>query len=281
MKRRSNYVFGAALAGCAFTAVPGLLQKAHGALATAADFTFEQFSSSSAAVSSTQSGTFVTGVSFTAEVGTGTVYGFHSAGGTYTASSTVGGVPVTVTATALPTATVYSDPGGNGSVHALSSQNWAPGDYYMFTVPTTIISGIQISFDQTSSGTGPGAFSLLYSSDGLNYSTFTTYSIPLSGTSTIGFASGTSNTALSFSFDLSSITALNGDSSASFELQDASNVAYNSATTPFTSGSDRVDNFIVSGTSSAVPEPGVLSLMSVASATSLLRRRRMTTVEAN
>jgi len=262
MKRRTRYVFGAALAGVALGGVPGLIQQANAAPMTVADFTFEQFTN---AGSTTQSGAFSTGVSFVAESYTGTAYAFHSVGATITSGPTSALSTVTIASSA----TVFSSPAGNGSAHSLSSQNWAPGDYYEFVVPTTLINGILLTFDQTSSATGPGVFNLLYSTDGTNFNTFTTYTIPFSGTSTA--FSTPSNTLLSFSFDLSTITGLNLDPNAIFEVQDASTAPFNPATNPFSSGSDRIDNVIVSGT--PVPEPASLTLLSVVAAAALYRRR--------
>ena len=85
-----------------------------------------------------------------------------------------------------------------------------------------------------------------------------------------GFSSGTSNAALNMVFNLSSLTALNNDPSAVFQLVDASTAPYNTATTPFSSGTDRVDNVIVS--SAPAPEPASLGLLSIAAAGLLGRR---------
>ncbi len=46
-------------------------------------------------------------------------------------------------------------PSGNGSAHSFSSNNWAVGDYYQFTFNTTGFTGLTLSFDETSSNTGP------------------------------------------------------------------------------------------------------------------------------
>src|SRR5271165_4431061 len=54
-------------------------------------------------------------------------------------------------------AAVYSTPAGNGSSHSFSANTWAVGDYYQYQVSTVGDSGtIYLSFDQTSSSTGPG-----------------------------------------------------------------------------------------------------------------------------
>ena len=287
MKQKSRYVFGAALAGAAFGGVPQMIQRAHAAPITAGGFSFETSGqaffptvSGTSTSTATQAGTTTkatltnttTGYStpttasigpFIAESGAGSAYGVHTSA-----------------------STAYSRAAGNGSAIALSSTQWAAGDYYQFSVPTTLIDNVVVSFDQISSGTGPGQFTLQYSTGGA-YSTVAGYTIPYitysfsttsaattytTGTGSSGFSSGTSNTALSFAFDLSSITGLNEDASASFRLVDANAVSLNGGTVG-TSGTDRVDNFVVSGT--AVPEPATVSLLAL-SAVGLMARRRET-----
>ena len=269
MKQKSRYVFGAALAGAAFGGVPQMIQKAHAAPITAAGFSFE---SSYTAVSGTNStgGTVAssTGASIgplLAESGAGSAYGVHAAA-----------------------TTVYSVPAGNGSAHSLSSTAWAVGDYYQFSVPTGLIDNVVVSFDQISSSTGPSQFTLQYTTDGSHYSAFSGYTMSYNtytfsttnstttsttGTGSSGFSSGASNTALNYAFDLSGITGLNEDALAGFRIVDASTVSLSGGTVAAT-GTDRVDNFVVSGTAAAgVPEPTTLSLVAVGAAGLLARRR--------
>jgi hypothetical protein len=66
--------------------------------------------------------------------------------------------------------TAYNNPTGNGSVESFSSTNWGVGDYYEFKTRTLGYMGVTVSWDQTSSNTGPRYFVLQYSTDG---STFT------------------------------------------------------------------------------------------------------------
>ena len=49
---------------------------------------------------------------------------------------------------------------------SFSSNTWATNDYYQFSTNTTGQSAVQILFDQTSSGTGPAAFKVSYSTNG-------------------------------------------------------------------------------------------------------------------
>ena len=101
--------------------------------------------------------TFETSVPLTAgpitpETGTGSASGSHASG-----------------------VTVYSSPSGNGSTHSYSANTWAINDYWQFSSATAGYSGIQLDWDETSSGTGPRDFVLSYSTDG---STFTPFGSP-------------------------------------------------------------------------------------------------------
>ena len=62
--------------------------------------------------------------------------------------------------------TVWSNPAGNGSTKAISSNNWTVGDYYQFVVNTNGYYNISVLFDQTGSNTGPRNFKLQYSKNG-------------------------------------------------------------------------------------------------------------------
>jgi hypothetical protein len=250
MKKRTRYVFGAALAGTALAGVPGILNRACAALITNADFTFEV---SGTALNATNVTSPVIGP-LPAEVGTGSAYGSHAA-----------------------TNTVYSSPAGNGSARSLSSNNWAVGDYYQFNVPTTNIQNIVFSFDQTSSNTGPKDWVLYVSTDGTNFSTVQSYSVLANAASTVGTVSVSawgappSQGIFNNSFNLSGLTALNNDPLAEFRIAVLDTVPANT-TGPFASGgTDRIDNVVVAGT--AVPEPASLTLLTVATAALMYRRR--------
>lgn len=246
MKKRNHYMFGAALAGMAVGGVPGLVNRAHAALVTNADFTFE--TSGVAISTSVTQGASPVGP-LVAEIGTGSAYGSHAA-----------------------TGAVFSSPAGNGSTHSFSANDWTGGDYYKFVVPTTGIQNILFSFDQISSSTGPKAFSLFYSTDGTNFSSISNYTLTLTqsetnsngGTGTESTWTPTATGAYNLSFDLSGVPALNNDANAAFEIVE-------NDTTTATAGTDRVDNVVVSGT--AVPEPAELSMLTMAAAGLLFRRR--------
>ena len=149
---------------------------------------------------------------------------------------------------------VYSSPTGNGSSESFSATYWAVGDYWEFTVSTLNYSGITLSWDQTSSNTGPRDYKLAYSTDGSLFTDFATY-IVLANASP-SWNSTTSSSHYNLSADLSTITALNNQPNIYFLLIDNSTTSANGGTVA-TGGTDRVDNFTVFGTPAvaAVPEP--------------------------
>lgn len=143
--------------------------------------------------------------------------------------------------------TAWSNPNGNGSTDSFSSNNWAIGDYYQFQVATTGLTGIGISFDQNRSGTGPSGFDLQYRAGSSGaFTTFGSYVVPqVTWTSTTpAFPASTS-----FSYDLSSVSSLNGQAEVFFRL------TATSAPTS-TGGTNRIDNVQITG----VPEPSTVGL---------------------
>ena len=146
-----------------------------------------------------------------ADVGSGTGMGLHSADA------------------------AYSNPSGNGSNESWSANKWSVGDYWQFSVSTLGFNGIQISYDQYGSGTGPRDFDVEYSTDGIGFTTITSYAL------------SAATTWDSRSFDLSSIAGLNNSSTVYFRLVDTSTASANDGTVG-TSGTDRIDNFTITGT---------------------------------
>jgi hypothetical protein len=258
--KKSHYVFSAALASVALGNITGVFtheSKAEGAII--AGFTFE--GASDQAVYSSYTSIFTARIlSNTSMIITNTVTATASYTGmsspTVLADSGAGsayGVHASASA-------VFSEPAGNGSPRSFNSTVWTTGDYYEFNIATVGFTNLLLSFDTYSTSAGPQAMSLLYSTDGTNFSSVGTYAPSLAT-----FSSSTSATNLSVSFDLSSITGLNNAPVADFRLEEI-----DSATATY--GLNRVDNFIVSGT--AVPEPASLSLLTAAGGLMLSRRRR-------
>lgn len=165
-------------------------------------------------------------------------------------------------------ANTYSDPVGNGSSHSWSSNVWSKNDYYQFEVNTAGLSGISLSWDQTTSAAnGPISYSLEYSTNGSSFATFATYNVLVNGASpNAAWNSTTWNPAYSFGDNLSSVGAINNQSTVFFRLINNTNV-------PVVAPTDSVDNFTVT----AIPEPSIYVALIGASALAFatIRRRRM------
>ncbi len=176
----------------------------------------------------------------------------------------------------------WSIPAGNGSGHAWSVNTWAAGDYFEFSVSTLGFRNIVLSYDQTSSGTGPRDFLLQYTSDGVNFLPFgSTYLVLTNAASSNNQGSGLSTQPWSPNgspqpefnrvFDLSSLTVLNDAPSVSFRLVAADN--FNGSGGAISSGgTDRIDNFVVNAT--PVPEPATPLLAVLGGAAGLCIRGR-------
>lgn len=168
--------------------------------------------------------------------------------------------------------TTYSTPAGNGSSHSFSSTNWAVGDYYQFSVSTLNLQDLQLSFDQTSSNTGPKDFELEYSTNGTTFTNVASYSVLANASPNPVWNSTTSSSLYTTTEDLSSITALDNDATVYFRLVDADTTSANGGTVA-SGGTDRVDNFVVSGIA-ATPEPSSWTLGGIALATAAFLRLR-------
>jgi hypothetical protein len=187
---------------------------------------------------------------FAAEIGSGSALGHHASG-----------------------SAVYSSPAGNGSAHSFSSNTWSVGDYYQFSVSTLGFTNLALSWDQTSSNTGPRDFTLAYSTDGTNFSNLFNYSVLANGSPNPAWNATTSSSLYTLTQNLSSTSALNNDATVYFRLIDRDTVAANGGAVA-TAGTDRIDNFSI--TASPVPLPAAVwllgsGLLGLAGA----RRRRM------
>jgi hypothetical protein len=157
--------------------------------------------------------------------------------------------------------TTYSSPAGNGSAKSFNSNRWTTiGDYYQFQVNLTGLSNASFQWDQTRSATGPGDFNLQWSIDGDNFTTILNYSV-----AEVTWSSGSYSSASTFS-PVVLPTAVNNQMEVYIRLR-SNAIASNSA------GTSRVDNVIVTA---AIPEPGSLTLCTLAGLTGLVIRRRST-----
>jgi MYXO-CTERM domain-containing protein len=162
--------------------------------------------------------------------------------------------------------TAWTTPAGNGSANSLSANSYAVGDYFQFETSTLGTSDIGITFDQTGSNTGPRDWQFAYSTDGTNFTNVgPAYSL-ING----AWSAPTPVATTSFSYDLSSIAAVENDSSVFFRLSVVSNTSINGGTVAAT-GTGRVDNFTVSN---GVPEPTGLGVIGLAGIVGLRRRGR-------
>jgi hypothetical protein len=193
---------------------------------TIAKFTFE----TSLPAGTPGAGVWLTNIS--AEVGSGVASAWHAGAAT------------------------YSNPAGNGSAESFSANTWAVGDLFQVAVNTTGNSKIGLSFDQTSSTTGPGFFDLKYSTDGVNFTTFASNLLIASNAAPNPvWNSTTASSIYSFSFDLSAVTALDNKPTVWFQLIDSSTTSSGGGTVA-AAGTSRLDNFEVF----VVPEPSVAGL---------------------
>jgi len=159
-------------------------------------------------------------------------------------------------------AATYTSPAGNGSQYAFSSNNWSIGDYYEARVSTANFSNISVSWDQARSSTGPASFELIFSIDGgTSWTTVSAYTVLQSGG---GGAPGTWSST-TYNSLYTSTQALAGAEDASQLI-----IRFRSTVAAASTGSNRIDNVIISG--DAVPAPGAVALLAVAGLAS--RRRR-------
>jgi hypothetical protein len=176
--------------------------------------------------------------SFDAVIATNTGTSPTVTGGSATADAGILTSGSSFTALHASASTVWSEPTGSPG-KALSSTYWATGDYFQFLFSTTGYTSINLSWMQYGSGTGPKNFKVQYSTDG---STFT----DATGTNST-YALAAASTWYTMTLDLSSVTALNNQSTVYIRLVDNSTTSIANGTVG-TSGTDRVDNFKAIGT---------------------------------
>lgn len=158
----------------------------------------------------------------------------------------------------VSSATDWTTPAGNGSANSFSSNEWAVGDYYQFQTSTIGYVDISLSWDQTSSNTGPRDFKLSYSTNGSSFTDFSNYSVLANASPNPVWNASTSSSLYSFSYDLSAITALDNQPNVYFRLVGVSTVAANGGTVA-SGGTDRVDNFMIAA--APVPEADTYAML--------------------
>ena len=154
----------------------------------------------------------------------------------------------------------YSPFPGNGSYCSFGLTNgWAVGDFFQYATSSAGYQNIAISYDQAGSLSGPSTFFLEYSTNGSTFTKFESdYKVSVGH-----WTSSSARTTNSFSFDLSSVAAINDKSTVYFRIVDDSTVAIGGGTVTGYED-DRIDNFLVSA--QLVPEPSMMALAVLGSA---------------
>lgn len=134
----------------------------------------------------------------------------------------------------------FGDPAGQAMTLQGGTSNGNNGRFLELAVSTVGFGNIVISFATQATGTGFNSNQLQYSLDGVN---FVGFAAPYAPPATFGL----------ITFDLSSITGLNENPNAAFRI------IFNGASSA--SGNNRIDNLVVEGQSTAVPEPTSLMLL--------------------
>ena len=152
--------------------------------------------------------------------------------------------------------TAWSSPAGNGTTYALSSNAWNVGDYYQISLATTGYSAVSVAWDQTRSSTGPAGFEAVLSVDG--GSTFSSL-----GSYTVNQVSWSATVPVTTSSFGSLASAADNQASVIIRFKVVT------AGTSTTTGTNRIDNIVVSG---VIPAPSAVALIGLAGLVS--RRRR-------
>jgi hypothetical protein len=153
-------------------------------------------------------------------------------------------------------ASTYSSPAGNGSSHSYSSNGWSVNDYYQFQASSLGDAGLSLTWDQTSSSTGPKDFGLSYSTDGVNFTNVENYTVLVNGSPNPAWNGTTTSSLYTNTVNLSSVAALDNQATVYFRLTDLDTVAENGGAVQ-AAGTDRVDNVSIT----AVPEPATYALI--------------------
>ena len=137
---------------------------------------------------------------------------------------------------------------GNGNSKSFTSDNWSTNDYYQFTVNTQYTTIIKLTFDQTSSPTGPRLFKLQWSTNGTSFNDISNYEVPFNKSTNVAYSwSSTSyKTESTLSFDLSTIDGINDQPIVYFRMTNTSDSALLSPTIQ-SGGTSRMDNFTMFG----------------------------------
>lgn len=156
--------------------------------------------------------------------------------------------------------TTNSGPTGNGSARSLQCNWWLANDTFLFYTDTTGYDTLTFSFDQTRSSTGPSSFRLGASLDGVNWTDFASYTVPV-----VAWSATTPQAASSFG-PFPVVPLANDQAFVAFRL-----IAVAAGST--TAGTSRIDNIVITG--SVIPAPGgAMVVLGLTFRFAAVRRRR-------
>ena len=151
------------------------------------------------------------------------------------------------------------DPAGQALSLQSGSGNANNGGNITAVVSTVGFANIVVSFATQGTGTGFSSNQFQYSLDGITFVDFGPPYVPLVAFGTMPIV-----------FDLSGITALNANPNAAFRI------VFNGATTA--TGNNRIDNLVIEGSTTTIPEPATITLVCTGLTTLIVRgcRRKST-----
>lgn len=163
----------------------------------------------------------------------------------------------------------WSNPAGNGSPESFSSSGWDVDDFIQFQTSSLGYKQLTLSFDATSSNTGPRDFKVQASTDGTTFNDIGfTYAALANSAPNPVWNSSTGSPIYTVTTSLPS--SLDNLASIWVRLVQATTTSANGGTVA-AAGTSRVDNVAISG---LVPEPGSATLLLLASVSITCFRRR-------
>ena len=143
---------------------------------------------------------------------------------------------------------------GNGSSKSLYATNWSVGDYFQFKMSTFGYDSILLTFEQTSSNSGPRDFKLQTSFDGASYTDVGTYTVPFFVPSSTPYAwsSVTYQPQSAVSFSLKNIVDYRNQLWVYFRLVNTSTTSLLGGVVA-SGGTSRIDNISVMGDTYDIP----------------------------
>jgi hypothetical protein len=163
----------------------------------------------------------------------------------------------------------WSTPAGNGSANSYSANEWAVGGFTQITSGSLGYNTLKITFDATSSNTGPRDWKLQTSPDGVLWTdSGFTYSVLANAAPNPLWNSTTSSPLYTITTSLPA--TLDNQAAFGVRLVVNSTVSANGGSLAL-SGTSRIDNVIIEG--ELIPEPTSIALMIASLGVTVLRRK--------